>query len=107
MSDNQSFTDLEWLEASRAKLLEISKRQQTEIADANATIAEQAEALEGYRSLKAEETERIKNSVTGSFGQQIIQAHIRRATHRLPAHEIAALRERGVEVGEVDGGNDR
>lgn len=66
--------------------------------DASATIAEQAEALEGYRKLAWLGADDDAEVVSVDY--ELVRAN-------LPAHEIAELRKRGVEVGEVDGGNER
>lgn len=67
---------------------------EADLAARDRTIAEQAEALEGYRKLIVEEdTEALD-------GTHYWQVHS--LSPFLPAHEIAALRERGVEVGTND-----
>lgn len=83
--------DQEWLEISRENLLKISKRQQV-------TLAEQAEALEGYRST----ADAIPDCAIGPTENGIISVDrlVEFVLKHLPAHEIAALRERGVEVGD-------
>lgn len=74
---------------------------ESQLAARDATIAEQAEALEGYRELiVATGLEDLSYGMAAEYDEGSLKRF-------LPAHEIAALRERGVEVGEVDGGNDR
>lgn len=70
---------------------EAIKTQQAHLAARDRTIAEQGEALEGYRSL-------IDDKHCDGWLHEITLSDLR--TYYLPAHEIAALRERGVEVGE-------